>query len=93
MSELEDRGPSVRQLENPAKFVDFDGFPYVNYIGNFNQNPGFRGIFNSQDLYLRAQIIFFITVCFKTQAFELYSLKNKFLKVLDHSGKNGVRKS
>ena len=42
----------------------------------------FHHFFNLWDLYLRAQTRFFITVCFKTQAFDLYLLKNTFLSVL-----------
>ena len=41
--------------------------------------------FNLWDLYLRALTIFCITVCFETQAFDLYNSKNKFLSALNLS--------
>ena len=62
--------------------------PYVIYIGNLEEISEFHDFFNLWDLYLRAQTRFFITVCFKTQAFDLYLLKNTFLKVLDRSDPN-----
>ena len=53
---------------------------------------GFHHFFNLWGLYLRAQTLFFITVCFKTQAFDLYNWKNQVLecpKPLSKKWRNG----
>ena len=56
--------------------------PYVIHIWNLEEILDLRRVFNLLDLYLQAQTRLFITVCFKTQAFDLYLLKNTFLSVL-----------
>ena len=87
LSELGDWGLTSR---NSGENLEF---PYVIYIGILREIHGFWWFFNSQYLYLRAQTIFFITVCFKTQAFDVYSREIKFLRLLNASEKNGVRYS
>ena len=56
----------VSQVEKVPKNLDFLQIPYVNYIGNLEEISEFHHFFNFKDLYLRAQTIFFITVCFKS---------------------------
>ena len=56
----------VLEVEKPLKFRILVGNPYVIYIGDLREIRGFWWFFNKLDLYLRAQTIFFITVCFKT---------------------------
>ena len=44
------------------KIPDFAQIPYVNYNGDLSKIKDFHRIFNFEDLYLRAQTIFFIKI-------------------------------
>ena len=86
--------PLTQYLKVPSSYEDgnLKTFLRGEYM-NHRKSSIFTNFFNLSGLYLRAQTIFFITVCFKTQAFDVYLLKNMFLRLQNASDKNGARKS